>query len=43
MREQRGASAVEYAILASLIAGVIVAVVFALGPQVADLFDVPWP
>lgn len=34
----RGATAVEYALLASLIAGVIIAVVGFLGGDVADLF-----
>lgn len=35
---ERGATAVEYALMAALIAGVIVAVVFVLGQQVLGLF-----
>lgn len=35
----RGASSVEYALLASLIAGVIIAVVALLGPDVVELFQ----
>ena len=34
-----GATAVEYAILAALIAGVIVAIVVILGDQVVELFN----
>jgi Flp pilus assembly pilin Flp len=36
--DDRGATAVEYALMVALIAGVIVAVVFALGEQVLGLF-----
>ena len=36
---ERGATAVEYAIMASLIAGVIIATVTILGTQVAGLFS----
>ena len=35
----RGATAVEYAIMAALVAGVIVAAVAALGQQVIQFFD----
>lgn len=38
-RRQRGATALEYAILASLIAAVIVVVVAALGGATAGLFQ----
>lgn len=43
--DERGATAVEYALLASAIAGVIVVLVFTLGTQVAELFQraTPWP
>lgn len=41
--DQRGASSVEYALLLAGITAVIVAVVLALGPTVAGLFDVDWP
>lgn len=37
--DERGATAVEYAIMASLIAAVIVLSVTALGLNVADLFS----
>lgn len=37
--DDRGATAVEYAIMASLIAAVIVITVAALGVNVTDLFD----
>ena len=37
--QERGATAVEYAIMASLIAGVIIATVTILGTQVAGLFN----
>ena len=36
---ETGASAVEYALLIALIAGVIVGAVVALGPEVAALYD----
>ena len=39
LRRDRGATSVEYAILGSLIAAVIVLVVFNLGNQVRILFD----
>lgn len=38
-RDERGASSVEYALLATLIAGVIVATLVVLGPVVAGLFE----
>jgi pilus assembly protein Flp/PilA len=38
-RDDEGASAVEYALLAAAIAAVIVAVVFVLGNYVSDMFD----
>lgn len=41
--DQRGASSVEYALLLAGITAVIVAVVLAMGPTVAGLFDVDWP
>ena len=37
--QERGATAVEYAIMASLIAGVIIASVTLLGGQVVNLFN----
>ena len=36
---EKGATAVEYAIMVSLIAAVIVAVVFLLGQKTQDLFE----
>ncbi len=45
-REERGATAVEYALIASLIAAVIAAVVLVLGEEVAALFQTmanAWP
>lgn len=43
--DELGATAVEYALMVSAIAGVIVVIVFTLGTQVADLFQraTPWP
>jgi Flp pilus assembly pilin Flp len=38
---ERGATAVEYALMAALIAGVIATVVTAFGQQVAGLFILP--
>lgn len=38
--DHRGASAVEYALLAALIAGVIVAVVVTFGQDVLSLFGI---
>ena len=38
MKEEKGATAIEYALMASLIAGVIVATVGALGGNVSNLF-----
>lgn len=38
-RDETGASAVEYALLAAAVAAVIVAIVFALGNHVFMLFD----
>ena len=43
MSNMRGASAVEYGLLASLIAGVIISVILILGPKVAELFVLAWP
>ena len=40
---QRGASAVEYALLVSLIAAVIIFGVTAFGLKVAELFNVSFP
>jgi Flp pilus assembly pilin Flp len=42
-RTERGASAVEYALLVGLIAAVIIFAVSALGMKVADLYNLPWP
>ena len=42
-RSEVGATAVEYALLAALIGGVILSVLLSLGPSVASLFLVPWP
>ncbi len=46
LKEDRGATAIEYAIMASLVAAVIVAVVMSLGDQVVLLFakvlEAPW-
>jgi len=39
MRNERGATAIEYALMASLIAAVIIVFVQALGITVADIFD----
>lgn len=39
LAEDTGASAVEYALLASLIAAVIVVIVATLGQQVLELFN----
>jgi Flp pilus assembly pilin Flp len=39
LRRDRGATSIEYAILGSLIAAVIVLVVFNLGNQIRLLFD----
>jgi Flp pilus assembly pilin Flp len=41
LRPERGATAVEYALMVGLIAAVIVAAVAALGTAVLGLFDVP--
>lgn len=41
LRDQRGATAAEYALLAALIAVVIVAAVTAIGLAVSDLFSDP--
>lgn len=38
-----GATSIEYAFMASLIAAVIVGSVLLFGQAVADLFVVPWP
>jgi len=35
---ERGATSIEYAIMASLVAGVIIFTVWAIGEQLADLF-----
>ena len=39
MRDDRGSTATEYALIASLIAVVIIVAVFVLGGTVRDLFD----
>lgn len=39
-RDESGATAVEYAILASLIAAVCVAVIFGLGEKTKELFSI---
>lgn len=39
LREDRGASAIEYAIIAALIAAVIIGALFALGGVVSDQYD----
>jgi pilus assembly protein Flp/PilA len=41
--EERGATSVEYALMAALIALVIVGAVTVFGVAVNDLFTVPWP
>lgn len=38
-----GATSVEYALMASLIAGVIFGSVSLFGQAVVNLFDIPWP
>lgn len=43
MTSMRGASSVEYALLASLIAAVIVTIVAVFGAHVSTLFDINWP
>jgi pilus assembly protein Flp/PilA len=42
-KSEKGATALEYALMASLIAVVIVGAVTAFGLAVEGLFDVPWP
>ncbi len=42
-RWERGAAAVEYALLVMLVAVAIVGSVLAFGLQVKALFEVPWP
>ena len=37
--EEKGASAVEYAILVAVLAAVVVAAVYLLGEKITDLFD----
>jgi pilus assembly protein Flp/PilA len=39
LRDEKGATAVEYSILAAAIAAVIVTVVFSIGGKVENLFD----
>ena len=39
LRNERGATAIEYGLLAALIAAVIVGVVATLGGNLADVFD----
>lgn len=39
MREEEGATAIEYGLIASLIAVVIVAALLALGPQLRGVFQ----
>lgn len=42
LQSDKGASSVEYAILAALIAAVIVGIVLLLGQEVVDLFGLDW-
>jgi|GEM_PF-1428075 len=39
LRDERGASAIEYAIIAALIAAVIIGALFALGGVVTEQYD----
>jgi pilus assembly protein Flp/PilA len=39
LRDERGATAVEYALMASLIAGVIAAIVTTMGEQLVGIFQ----
>ncbi len=43
VKSERGATAVEYAIMVGLIAAVVVTAVGALGTAVVGLFDVEFP
>lgn len=40
---ERGASAVEYALLVGFIAAVLIVVIGALGTAVTGLFQIDWP
>lgn len=42
-KRETGATSVEYALIASLIAAVIAGTVGLLGQRVVALFNVPWP
>ena len=42
LQSDKGASSVEYAILAALIAAVVVGIVLLLGQEVADMFGLDW-
>lgn len=42
-QDEAGATAVEYALLAGLIAAAIIATVILLAPKVAALYVLPWP
>jgi pilus assembly protein Flp/PilA len=39
MRDESGATSIEYAIIAAGVAGVLIAVVYALGGGVTDLYE----
>ena len=39
VKEEKGASAVEYAILVAVLAAVVVAAVYVLGGKITDLFN----
>lgn len=39
LRDEEGATAVEYVIMASLVAAVIVVIIFFVGLQVVDIFN----
>ena len=41
VNDDRGATAVEYALIVTAIAGLIIAIVFVLGGKTADLFGKP--
>ena len=40
LKDEEGASMVEYALLVALIAVVVIAALLILGPRIADLFNV---
>jgi len=39
LRDEKAATAIEYALIAAGIAGTIIATVMAMGPKVADLYE----